>query len=90
MKPTDNELEMAIVAAKAMRTRGQDEHHVAATLLYLYQRQQDLEKVYVAAETYLHSAQPESQRATLRRALEAARKNEQRETGAAREKLGPG
>ena len=43
MKPTANELEMAIVAAEAMRESGADEHHVARTLLYLYQRLQELE-----------------------------------------------
>lgn len=90
MKPTDNELEMALVAAKAMRTSGTDEHHVAAALLYLYQRQQDLEIVRAAAESYLDTGQNEVQQAELVRAIEAAREKELRAMGMEGEDLGPG
>ena len=90
MKPTDNELEMALVAAKTMRTRGTDEHHVATALLYLYQRQQDLEQVRAAAESYLDSGQDEVQQAELVRAIEAARENEQRAMGMEGRDPGPG
>lgn len=81
MKPTDNELEMAIVAAREMRTLGEDHHHVAVSLLYLYQRQQDLEKIRAAAEDYLDSGQDGPQKAALARAVAAARENEQRIRG---------
>jgi hypothetical protein len=90
MKPTANELEMAIVAAEAMRESGADEHHVAKTLLYLYQRQQYLEKVRAAAENYLHSGQEEPQHAELVLTIEAARQAEQLESGVDGEDLGLG
>jgi len=90
MKPTANELEMAIVAAEAMRESGADEHHVARTLLYLYQRLQELENVRAAAENYLHSGQEERRHAELVQAIEAARQAEQRESGVEGENPGPG
>ena len=90
MKPTNNELEIAIVTAEAMRESGTDEHHIAGTLLYLYQRLLDLEKVREAAENYLHFGQEEPQHAELVIAIEAAKQAEQRETGVEEEDLGPG
>jgi hypothetical protein len=90
MKPTANELEMAIVAAEAMRTSGTDEHHVAKTLLYLYQRLQGLEKVFAAAENYLQFGQEEPQHAELVLAIDAVRQAEQHESGEEGEDLGLG
>jgi hypothetical protein len=90
MKPTDNELETAIVAAEEMRASGADEHHVAKTLLYQYQRLQDLEKIRAAVENYLRFGQEEPQHAELVLAIESARKNEQRITGVEGEDLGLG
>ena len=75
MKPTDNELEMAIVAAEAMCESGKDEHHVGKTLLYLYQRLQDLEKVRAAAQEYLDSGQQGPQHVELEVAIESARQS---------------
>ncbi len=72
MKPTDNELEMAIVAAERMCATGDDEHHVAATLLYLYERLQVLEGVRAAARDFLHSGQEDPRYDLLVRALENA------------------
>jgi hypothetical protein len=90
MKPTDNEVETAIVAAEAMRESGADEHHVAKTLLYQYQRLQDLEKIREAAENYLHFGQEEPQHAQLVLVIEAARKTERQVTRAEEEDLGLG
>ncbi len=73
MKPTDAELEIAIIAAERMRETGTDEHHLAKSLLYLYQRLDKVEKVLSAAEHYLHSGREESQYDALVRAIEAAR-----------------
>ena len=81
MKPTATELEMAIVAAERIRASGSDEHHLAQSLLYLYQRLEKLEKVYSAANNYLHFGQEESQHAALVLAIEAVKKQVQRETG---------
>jgi len=73
MKPTDNELEIAIVAAERLCETAADEHHVAKSLLYLYEQLDRLEKVRVAAEDFLHSGQEDPQYDALVRALEAAR-----------------
>ena len=81
MKPTAAELEMAIVAAERMRASGNDEHHVAQSLLYLYQHNEKLEKVHTAASNYLHFGQEEPQHAELVLALEAMKQQEQREIG---------
>jgi len=88
MKPTATELEMAIVAAERMSTCGSDEHHVAQCLLYLYQRLEKLEKVYSAANNYLHFGQEETQHAELLLALEAVKDQKQRETGEEPEAFG--
>lgn len=79
-KPTENELEIAIVAAEQRLERGQDEHHVAAALLYLYQRQQELEIIRDAAEYLLLSAQDEDRQESLAETLNAARSNEAQRT----------
>jgi hypothetical protein len=76
MKPLDAELEMAIVAAEGMLEASEDEHHIAKSLLYLYQRLQHLEKIRAAAEDCLASGQ-EPRHAGLVRAIEAARAAEQ-------------
>jgi len=88
MKPTENELEIAIVAAERIQESGTDEHHIAKALLYLYQRRLELEKVYEAAEHYLHTGQEEPQRAALVLAIEAIRHAEPRKTGAKEEDPG--
>ena len=88
MKPTASELEIAIVAAEQMQASGNDEHHVADSLLYLYQRLQKLEKVYSAACNYLYSGQEEPRHAELVLALEAVKQQEQRETGETPEDTG--
>jgi hypothetical protein len=76
MKPTDAELEIAIIAAEHMRETGTDEHHVAKSLLYLYQRLDKLEKVLAAAEDYFHFGQEEPQYSALVHAIEVAREAE--------------
>jgi len=90
MKPTDNELEMAIVAAERMRETGEDEHHVARSLLYLYQRLQDLENVLDAAESYLYFGQEELQHTELVRTIETATQHENKAIGQKDEGLGAG
>jgi hypothetical protein len=81
MKPTDNELEIAIVAAERLCETAADEHHVARTLLYLYERLDKLEQVRAAAEDFLHSGQEDPQYEALARALEAAREAAPTEPG---------
>ena len=75
-KPTDNELEMAIIAAEQDLESGQDAHHVAASLIYLYQRLQDLERVRDAAERLVSPGPDEDRLRALVQALDTARANE--------------
>jgi hypothetical protein len=88
MKPTDTELEIAIIAAEQMRDLGKDKHHIAKSLLYLYQRLQTLERIRRTAERYVQFGQEEPQHAELVRAIDAARKTEGKETGTEEESLG--
>lgn len=73
MKPTDTEQEIAIVAAEGMLEAGEDGHHIAKTLLYLYQRLQQLEKIRAAAENSLAFGRENPPHAALAQAIEAAR-----------------
>jgi len=88
MKPTDAELEIAIVAAEHMRETGEDGHHVAQSLLYLYQRLQHLEKIRAAAEVCLDFGREEARHAGLALAIEAARAAEDAEVPEAGETRG--
>ena len=81
VKPTENELEIAIVAAEQELDGSRDAHHVAAALVYLYRRQQDLEMIRDAAEKLVLSGQDEGRLAALQAALDSARKNEARRGG---------
>ena len=88
MKPTATELEMAIVTAERILDSGGDDHHLAKSLLYLYQRLGKLEKVYTAASNYLHFGQEESRHAELVLAIEAVKRQEQQDSGADAEDFG--
>ncbi|MGD2136763.1 MAG: hypothetical protein PVJ66_00400 [Gammaproteobacteria bacterium] len=90
MKPTDAELEIAIVAAERMLETDEDEHHVAMSLLYLYQRLQHLENIRAAAEACLDSGEAESRRDGLKLAIDAARAAADAETRGGGEDPGPG
>ena len=73
VKPTENQLEMAIVAAEQLLDSGQDEHHMAAALIYLYQRLQDLERVREIAGQLATSGPDQERMTELAGALEAVR-----------------
>lgn len=90
MKPTDAELEIAIVAAERMRETGVDGHHVARSLLYLYQRLQHLERIRAAAENSLCLGQDERRNTELVQAIEAARAAEEAEAREGGKDPGPG
>ena len=69
-------LEMAIVAAEQLLDSGQDEHHMAAALIYLYQRLQDLERVREIAGLLAASGPDQERMTELAGALEAVRGHE--------------
>ena len=82
IKPTKEELKHALEAAEYMREQGMDKHHVAKSLLYMTERNKMLEKVLGAAELYLHFGQGSTEHATLVRAVNAARRTEERNEAA--------
>lgn len=88
MKPTPEHIRAAIQAAEAMRERGEDPDHLAATLLYLKRHCERLEEVFLHAERYMSFGQDEGEHTRLVRALEAARRAEAREAGSEEQEFG--
>ncbi len=76
LKPTDDELHTALNEAERMRDEDTDPHHLARSLHYLAHRAGYLEKVFDAANNYIHFGQEEEEHAVLVKAIEAARKEE--------------
>ncbi len=73
-KPTEAELQQAIVAAVQMRESGKDPDHVAKCLLNLNYRVQKLERVLTASKRYLHAGQSVSDHRSLLQVIQAAEK----------------
>ena len=80
MKPSDEELQEALAEVERMRVAGEeDPHHLVKCFLYLYRRDQVLEKVLEHAELYLRFGQPEDEHARLRKLLDAIIEERRRE-----------
>ena len=88
-KPTAQELEKALTAAKSMREKGQDPDFLAKTLLNHDFRLGYLEEVMHAAERYLRGMS-EQEHTHLLRAIEKARQEESRTAASERDELGLG
>lgn len=73
-KPTNSELEQAIVAAIKLRESNSDPDFMAKSLLNLNYRVQRLERVMQAARRYLHAGQSVSDHRNLMQAIQAAEK----------------
>lgn len=74
MTPTPEELKRAVEVAERMRARDEDPEFVARSLLHLHHRSIHLEKVFKAAERYLHSGLAEHEHSELIRAIDLARR----------------
>lgn len=81
MKPTTDELEMALDVAERMRDADIDSYYLAKSLLYLDQRNQLLEKVLEHVELFIQFGLPEDEHARLVLLLEEIRKKETHESG---------
>ncbi len=81
MKPTEEELLLALELAEDMRERDHDAQHVAQTLLYLYQRNQDLEKVLEHVDLFLRFGMPTGEHAKLVTLVDEIRERERKESG---------
>lgn len=87
-KPTEEELELALMEAKLMRERGEDPCYVAKALLNCNYLSGFLREVYKAAQEYLHTGQTESGHSRLLRAIEKVRQAEDRDAHVERPSLG--
>lgn len=87
-KPTEEELELALMEAKLMRERGEDPCYVAKALLNCHYHSGFLREVYKAAQEYLHNGQTESGHTRLLRAIEKVRQVEDRDAHVERPSLG--
>ena len=81
MKPTAEEQRLAAAEAERVHAAGEDRHFLAKTFLYQHERLQHLEEVRQLAERLVRFGQDEHEHARLVRALESARRAEERAQG---------
>ena len=72
-KPTDEEIKEALAEAGRMREQDDDPHHVAKALLNCHFMLQHAEKVYHAAQEFLHTGMDQTQHSRLVKALDEYR-----------------
>lgn len=87
MKPTPDELHIAMAEATRLRAANQDSLHLAKTILYQQLRLQHLEEVYLHADRLVRFGLDEHEHARLIKALDAARRAEE-EAGGTHDTLG--
>ena len=88
MKPTKEELHAALAEAEQIRERKEDSHFLAKSLLYLYQRNEDLEQILTHLERYLGFGFPVDEHTRLEKLIEAAKLREQLAVGEESEAFG--
>ena len=88
MKPDDNELKTAMEEAERLRDIGEDSHFLSKSLLYLQQRNEELEKVLDHLEIFLQFGLPVEEHAKLTRLVAEIRGEEHREIDADRGGMG--
>jgi len=76
-RPTDAALQTALEAARRMRVRGIDPHHLAHALLYLEGRNRELEALLTRVDLFLRFGMAEQELSQLRRLVERLREEEQ-------------
>jgi hypothetical protein len=88
VKPSRDELKAALEEAERIRESGDDPSFVAKSLLYLHQRNSDLEKILVHAERYIQFGLPVEEHTQLKLLLEEAKTHELRSMGEEAEEIG--
>jgi hypothetical protein len=78
---SENELQKALDQAGAMREAGNDDQHIAKTVLNLNYLARHLEAVYRTAERYLHSGMSSAEQDKLQAAIRKYRSQEHRTSG---------
>ncbi|MES9869440.1 MAG: hypothetical protein ABW082_05120 [Sedimenticola sp.] len=81
MKPTVEEMEIALEAARRMRDADVDPHHIAHCLIYLQDRSVLLEEMLTRIERFLHFGLPEEEHTHLQRLVNKIRELDRREAG---------
>ncbi len=76
MKPNEDEFRIALDEAERIREAGTDSHSLAKCLLYLHQRNSDLEQVLEHLEKYLRFGLPVEEHSALVRLVEEMRERE--------------
>ncbi len=69
-KPTEEELKEALDEAARMREAGEDPNHMAKALLNCHYRLTHAERVYKAAQEYIHSGMDQTSHSRLIKALD--------------------
>jgi len=82
MRPTREQLKMAMEAADRMRRRDVDPHHVASALRYLGERNSALEELLVRADRFIRFGMPEHELSEMRRLVAQLRESAIREEAA--------
>ncbi|MES9962114.1 MAG: hypothetical protein ABW116_01095 [Candidatus Sedimenticola sp. 20ELBAFRAG] len=81
MKPTVEEMETALEAARRMRDADVDAHHIARCLIYLQDRNVLLEEMLTRVERFLQFGLPEEEHSKIQRLVNKMREMERRESG---------
>ncbi|MET0101880.1 MAG: hypothetical protein ABW078_09145 [Sedimenticola sp.] len=81
MKPTVEEMEIAMEAARRMRDADVDPHNIAHCLIYLQDRSVLLEEMLTHIERFLHFGLPEEEHTHLQRLVNKIRELDRREAG---------
>lgn len=89
MKPTPEQLRMALAEAEHLREAGEDRCFLAKTVLYQHERLRHLEAVLAHAERLVKFGLDEHEHALLIKALDAAKRAEEA-AGKGGEELGLG
>ena len=88
MKPTPEEMGIALTEAKRLREQRQDSHYIGKALLNLDYRQRYYDTLLQAAERYIRSGHAEQEHSRLIKAIEQVRQMNERSAGEESEDLG--
>ncbi|MEW5754679.1 MAG: hypothetical protein AB1810_00095 [Pseudomonadota bacterium] len=76
LKPSSEELKVALDAANRLREQDADAEHLAKSLLYFVEKATALEKIAIAANMYINQGQSTHQHTELLLAIENAKRHD--------------
>ncbi len=76
LKPSGEELKIALDAANQIREQDADSEHLAKALLYFVEKAAALEKIAVAADLYINRGEAIQHHSELLRAIENAKRRD--------------